>query len=348
MSHAQYGHACTLVTPDQYQDPPTAKFFFEPLLRAFGKASKCSSRVIPRTEILRLTLLEVGYDLDRLHKEPHNLSNRTCYDRVVKKIDKAFWLGKTCRNPIFVVEVQGSWRLTEIGVAHAKEFNGKNLTAEFLDQRLKATGGLKGTLWSLLRWAVARKLPTSAASGLVDDHLHNCVMRLVARDSCRKRLLAGIPIPDTLLASWAVRSAYTDIRDWGTNPITREVYGARTERELEKNVVLPPISDPRVIWNADKNPEDPPVDIAGDPRGFGGSVSLEEALDFQVYLNCIDDLIEQKAPKDKKTFRSVLDLRMQGYRIPEIVAKVPVSPKRINQIVTEARSVIRKAQMESD
>jgi len=343
MSHAQYGHACASVTQKQYQDPPTAAFFFEPLLLVFGRASGFSTRVVPRTEILKLVLQEVGYDLDRLHQERHR-SNRTCYDRVVKKVDKAVWIGKTRRNPIFVVEVQGSWRLSPAGVAYAKKLNGKNLTAEYLDQRIKVTGGLKGTLWTLLRWAVARKLPPSAAAGLVDDHIHNCMMRLISRDSLRNKLLAGIKIPDTLLASYAVRAAYTDIRDWGTNPVTREVYGARTEREREKKVVLPPISDPRVIWNADKNPDDPPVDIAGDPRGFGGAVSLEEALDFQIYLDCIDDLIERKYPEQHDAFKSVVDLKMKGCNLPEILAEVPISPRHVNQMLAEARACIRRVQ----
>ena len=63
-----------------------------------------------------------------------------------------------------------------------------NVTANFLGRRLMETGGYQGSFMRTLRSAVMSNLPVSAAVGMVDDHIQNCFVRLIFRDSLKKRL----------------------------------------------------------------------------------------------------------------------------------------------------------------
>jgi Ni,Fe-hydrogenase III large subunit len=108
-----------------------------------------------------------------------------------------------------------------------------NATAQFLNQRIAATGGIGGSFWKLLYNSVSKFLPKSAESDLIDDHIQEFFQRLIARDAFAKRLAEGGRISDKDIVVFAIRSGFTDIRKWGTEPVTRTLLGARTERERE-------------------------------------------------------------------------------------------------------------------
>lgn len=335
--------------------PPSPKELFDPLLRALGKAVgfKAGKYVSP-SDVIEEVVRSMGYDPDNLSQygrpeDGWQMGGWTKLNGFICRIHYACRNGRAPRKIPLTLKGpnKGEWGLTEAGVEYARKLCGmslRNVTSEFLGQRLKATGGINGSFWRLLRSAISTKLPKSAAAGIVDDHIHNCMVRLISRDSLRERVLGGKDIPDTLLATYAVRASFSDIRDMGTNPVTREMFGARTESERAKGVVTAPLTDSRIIWS--KGDEGSPasiVDMVGDPLANGGAGSVEEYMDFQRYMHRLEDVIRAKKPKAGDRYLGVLRMKVSGFTIPEIAEEEGVSVFRAASMVAEARRCLQEA-----
>lgn len=212
-----------------------------------------------------------------------------------------------------------------------------NMTARYLDKRIRETGGHKGTLMSCMRRAVSSHLPVSSTTGLVEDHIQNCFMRLIQRDSLADRIIEDSKISDHALASFAVRAGYTDIRDWGTDPVCREMYGARTESERAKGLVLPPSSDTRVVWAADEDSNTAAAwsDIADE------SASMEEVLNFQQVWEQIAEVLHANKPHVSDRYLKILKMRADGCTMKDIAERENVSPFRAAALMAEVRRVLR-------
>jgi hypothetical protein len=212
----------------------------------------------------------------------------------------------------------------------------RNATSNFLDKRLRETGGMTGSFMAHLRAAVAYHLPVSRTVGIIEDHVQNCFLRLISRDSLAKRLADGYTITNAQVALFAVRAGYTDIRDSGTDPVCREMYGARTEREREKGVVTMPITDPRIVW---AQPDDENagtwVDIADN------DTNQEDVLNFADIWQRLEDTIRKHKPNAADRYIEILRAKAQGSSINDIADTEDVSPFRAASMMAEIRRVLR-------
>lgn len=213
----------------------------------------------------------------------------------------------------------------------------ENVTSKFLNRRIRATGGLRGVFMTTLKNAVINRLPVSSTVGMVDDHVQNCFMRLIARDSLRDRLAAGHKITDQQIAMFAVRAGYTDIRDSGTNPVNRELFGARTEREREKGVVTMPITDPRIVWASPDSGEAPGtwIDIADT------AANQEDAVQFSQIWKRLEDTIRKHKPNVANRYLGILHAKVEGNTVKDIAEDENVSDFRATAMMSEIRRVLR-------
>ena len=329
--------------------PPSAFHFVEPLITALGKATKFKSGVFVRgCSVLDDIIRGAGYDPKNLaqYGDPA-LGWRLSGWKPLgfrRRVQRTFWNARTCKNPLVTKGPEtGLWGLTEAGVARARLLTGgRNLTAEFLDRRLKATGGADGSLMGLLRASVTKRLPRSASAGLVDEHLHNWFVRFIGRDSLRERLLRGQAVPDTLLATYAVRSGFTDIRKMGTDPVCRELYGARTEREREaQQRKRAPLSREDVTWKQEGSHL-----VVGDFRDTDTQDASQEFLDtveFETLWANVERAVRTRKPKAWPRYLEVLRMRFEGFTVKEIAGVEGVSRYRASSIVSEARRCLREA-----
>lgn len=110
-------------------------------------------------------------------------------------------------------------------------------TARWLDRALRNTN-----LHKTLQDAVSRKLPKSAAAGLVEDHIQDGYLRLLEQDALDRHVEdENDPAPSNL-RWWMTKSAFKDIRAFGREPVLREFLGARTETDLKREKAgLPPV-----------------------------------------------------------------------------------------------------------
>lgn len=103
----------------------------------------------------------------------------------------------------------------------------RNATAKWVESK-----GL--ALIERLRSHLERKMPRSMVMGKVEDHIQTFLTNLIRRDSLAGRIAEGRSIPLSQVCNWCRRSAYSDIRDEGRNPVTRTLHGALTKDEWER------------------------------------------------------------------------------------------------------------------
>jgi len=362
--------------------PPVLTIFIEPLLKVLGRKVNFKPGVfVNRKEVIHDAIREAGFDPDNLaqYGDPDKgwkfsgqkpmgfqrrvwLAHRKCYDQ------GKGWLPKGQVPLTLKGKKRGYLALTEAGAEKAKALcgtteddtggSGGNLTADFLNKRLTDTGGLDGTLYSLMKAAVRVKLPLSATIGIVDDHIQTCFMKLIQRDALRERILRGKNITDSHLATYAVRSGFTDIRRDGTEPVCREMYGAQTERERaklreerarrqEENKDLYEArpstsiaSGRRVTWDKDDKDWKTIADVE-DTQAVDGDEAMAKRA-FDDLWERIEVVVRYKKPNAWKRYMTILRMVSNGWSVKEIAHAEGVSRNRAATLVAQARKCVRE------
>jgi len=218
----------------------------------------------------------------------------------------------------------------------------RNVTAEHLNYLFNKPGS---KLLSVLRKTVAAKMKVSVITDNIDDHINTCITKLVSRDALKSRLEAGSPILDHHIAQWAVHSAYADIRNDGTNPVAREMSGARTERERTKRIPISELNDPRIVWAKGKGQNSGTAQIA-DIEDRGGSLSAsatEDTIQFAQMWSQVEQVVRSKVPGHADLYMTALRHRADGMTVSEIAEAENLTVSRAATLVREARHLARKS-----
>jgi hypothetical protein len=122
------------------------------------------------------------------------------------------------------------WALTPAGVAKAREtrsqFPDYNWTSEWLGHELSTTD-----LYDRLHLHLSQKLAISAASMRISDHVQGFLTTAIANDKLAKDLQSGHPPSHRRLCEYAVRHAYSELRQDGQDGHMRGFYSASTARD---------------------------------------------------------------------------------------------------------------------
>lgn len=322
------------------QPIPKPEFFLRPTLLAMAEATSFQSGKMVRFKVI--------YDLVVAKTGLSDADPAELYGGIYRTIR---W-HMMAKRALFLKGEWGMWGLTDAGLEEARKLAQQskpkrppqNITGEFIERRLKATGGLNGPLWNLFRTTLKAHLTISDTTDRIEEHIQEAMLRLIRRDALRERLMDGQPIEDTQLSSYILRSAYNDCRNEGTEPTSRELYGALTERERRNGIKRGPVTDPRAIWKRDSDKWDTAM-IAEirDTEGPGTSEAIIDTIYFEECWQRIEAIIKAKKPHAWKRYLAVLKLRAEGVRVKEIAEIEKVSPYRAASIISEVRRVVREA-----
>lgn len=339
------------------------------LLLILGRANTFQPHLyVDHTLIVPQVILAAGFDPDHLEQygDPALGWRRTGWETPVgfdRRVLRCFLDGFQKQKHPYTERGarKGYWGLTDSGVALALDLDLKarakaaaaavgvkrpNITSRFLDRRILETGGLEGTLWNKLRATVRNRLPISAVTSQVDDHIQNCFLRLISRDALKKKLAAGEVITNEKLAFYAMNAGITDIRNDGTEPVSRELYGARTERERKQNIVMGPANDDRVVWQDSEGEKSGAwLDLA-DTDSSMSAESTTSQLQFNSIWAQVQEAVRKKKPHAGDRYVNVLRLKASGLTVKEIAESEGVSPFRAASLMAEARRVVREASAE--
>lgn len=235
---------------------------------------------------------------------------------------------------------------SEMPLEQACRVLSKNITSEFLERRLKATGGINGPLWNLFRMTLKSHLTISDATDRIEDHIQTGLTRLISRDALRERLLTGQIVEDTQLSSYILRSAYNDCRDEGTEPTSREMYGALTEKERALGVKRGPISDPRAVWTKDSDRRDTAtISAIRDTEGHATREAIEDTIYFDECWREVEKLFQAKKPQMWRQYVDILKMCAESSktRVNDIAEAKGVTTYRAAAMLSEARRLVKSS-----
>lgn len=243
---------------------PTADLFREGLLRSLGSMTGFNHREsVNGAEVRHAVLEHLEINLADL---PVHWSEGT----LLRRMTNAFYsMNKTFTHSV----KRGLWGLTKRGVKKARRLS-QNATIRWIE-------GQGASLLPYLVDRVGRKLAVSVALGTVQDHVHNYLMKAIDRDAFAKELRKNGKLPRSKIVTYAVRSAYTDIRGEGTDAHCRTFRGSLTEQN-RKQMAKTGIDDRRTPWT------DPRVVLSSDEHGG----TIREIVDEHNDMAWLDDRID--------------------------------------------------------
>ena len=340
LTEAGAAHALTLAPAPL----PRPRSFAEPLLRALGKLSGHTLTSVERHDALAMTLEEAGCDLNNLSSEWTGVTTNG-HTRIYETLR---WLARSMSTMV-ASEPRGRWTLTPLGLAQACKLNGvpvpsqplattkvgsgPNATARWLNEHLAPPRGQKESpLMRMMRGALTKHLPLSAQYGMVDDHINNFMVRLIHRDAFAAMLQEG-GIPYSKVASYCVNSGRSDARNMGTEPVCREMLGARTEKER------------RVLASGHKEATvDVPTNIPLDTDGNLAQLEApgtESTLDFEDVWKQIEHIVQENKPGAWERYSNLLLMRFVGFSTQEIAQVEGVSSHRAARMIATVRQMIK-------
>ena len=335
---------------------PSYFHFYHPILKVLAKTTERQADVFVdcTVDLIKSVIHTAGFDPDNLghYGKP---TEGWCFEGkckpvgMRKKVIIAYLQMHRLREPLTVKGSYGKWAITEAGLKKLAAWDAApNATSIFLAKRLKET---RGGLFKTIKYAVAANMRVSSATSQLDDHVQTCLLRLISRDSLRTRILMDLPIRDNHIAHWAVRSAYADARNDGTEPVAREFHGARTEGERNGATLVhaETISDNRVIWNSDAG------DVAGHDAGtwadivdtassFRATVSEDEIF-FNDLWGQVSETIIARCGGERHV--QAMQMQMDGHSLQEIAHALSVTKARVSVMLTEARETAKLALAQS-
>jgi len=211
----------------------------------------------------------------------------------------------------------------------------RNATARWFDTHMAA-------LYPILERKIRQRCQVSHYIGTTMDHVQEYLHRAIRRDAFRSRLEAGQSIPLSQVAVYALRSAQNDIRNSGSEPVCRELYGARTEKEVKGGEG--PDRD-RNTWRKSargrgvRSDEGSVVDMAEMADGGTTTPNLDETLAFQQVWSRLEVHIRKTfAPSEIDLILAFLRARVEGASIAETASSLHIEPGRAQVLHRRIRS----------
>ena len=344
--------ALGIVTPS-----PFPSQVHSPLLRVLGRVTSLTPNVfVECTSILDDVIREAGYDPLNLPTDWNRTKRSGGGAGIDRNITLAFRYAHRRRNPALTVRGPkvGMWGLTEAGVKAARDLGvagpqsactpfeqpscpgAPNETAGWLGKHL--AGGTGSDLYRMMRATLARRLPVSASADMLDDHIQNFMVRAIRRNSFRKLLQDSDRIPYSKIVAYCVNSGRTDARDMGSEPICREMLGARTEKERRKNENADCTED--VIGISSNQSLDTDGNIVA-PEGFQPGHDQSNDIDFDTVWQRIENVVHGEKPRAWERYSGIIAMKARGLSTREIARAESVSRNRAASMLAEARRCVR-------
>lgn len=327
---------------------PRPLTFSEPLLRALGKLSGHSQAQMPRIDAMRAVITESGHNPDSaplgwMYLAPNGQP---------KLYEALRWLARSM-STLVDTSIRGQWSLTMLGLERAAKLNGvtllrqvkpevktstgPNVTSQWFSTHLTPPRGRsESVLMGMMKMALAKHLPISSQRGLVEDHIQNFMVRVIRRDSFALVLAEGEEIPYSKVTYYCVNSGRTDVRDMGTEPVCREMMGARTDHERQVR------REQGFGFTLD--------DGRGPQRDTDGShilpnmtvvQDMENGVDFESLWGQIVEAVRVAKPAAWPRYSGILKMKFEGFSTQEIAEKEGVSLCRAAKMIATARQIVR-------
>jgi len=212
-----------------------------------------------------------------------------------------------------------------------------NETAVWLGEHMAPSRGeSESDLYRMMRAALYKRLPLSANTGQVEDHIQNYMVRAIHRNALRKLLATGRKVPYSKVIAYCVNSGRSDARNMGKEPICREMFGARTEKERRE---MAQHGDDVAFGE----PTSSVLDTDGNlvPQEDSLPSTNETGSDFDRVWQQIENVVHDHKPRAWERYAGILAMRARGFTTRDIAAVENVSRNRAASMLAEARRCVR-------
>lgn len=322
--------------------PSTTVFHDHLLVTMSQRTGQNPAKGVSPTEAIEEVLAKAGYDQKNLPAgwSKWESNGKGLYTRVLwtaKVLRVKGWMLKGNESP-----EKGLWYITPAGITAAEpllppppveeEFK-RNTTAEWFNQHLTpGRGHAEAPLLSQMKAALRRHLPVSHRAGMVEDHVHTYIERAIRRDAFARHLQEG-KLTYGQVTAYCVNSGRSDARNMGTDPVCRELLGARTEQERRKGRSL--VDEDATI----------PMDTDGNPIFPESASEHSSDAEFQGVWKRIEMRVMERKPKAGERYANLLLLKVQGLSLDEIAKAEGVSRNRAASMLADVRKMLRGEEM---
>ena len=324
---------------------PPSKFFREPLMKSLGLMSDFKANVpVDVAAAVLATIKAAGFDpcklpegMSRMGRTPAGVDRQITieYRNLNRHHDRFLY-----RDDPLTVPGQGRvWALPESGVKYALKYKPADEPKENLTNKWLALHGRNPKLFRMVQYTLGKKLPLSAATGQVDDLMQEFFAALIRRDGLRKRILEGKEVTYTHVAAYAVNFARNQIRNNGTDPVQRQLYGARTEYERKHGHAVDERA-PADTWRVVQRVED---DGTVSTDVVAREVGTDTEIDFSRVWPVVEQALYRKHPTDAESHLRVIKASAMGLSCSEIAQQEGVASSRISTILQEGRDAFQEA-----
>lgn len=333
---------------------PRPRVFAEPLLRAMAKITHYTLTPVPRLDAMRATLLEAGYNPDALPKGWDDAASNN-----QPKIHEALrWVARSM-STLITSPTRGVWALTPLGLERAAQITNTtlrptaltatpkastrpNVTSQWFAKHLKPKPGERQSqLMSMMRGSLCRKMTVSADRDLIDDHIQNFMVRIIRTDGLAPTLNAGEEVDYHRVVAYCLNSSRSDIRDMGTEPVCRTLYGAQTDTERARNRT----QEPSIQGFEDRLPIDTDGNLYqhDEVDAIVQDTPPSHLLDFESIWQRVVAVVQAHKPVAWPRYTHIVQMRAEGYSTDEIAADQKVSRHRAAKMLATVRDIVRSS-----
>jgi DNA-directed RNA polymerase specialized sigma24 family protein len=222
----------------------------------------------------------------------------------------------------------------------------ENLTAAFFDRN-----------WSTIRDVLCRELgrrwSRSRDTGRIEDHVMNFVAKKIKEDRFKRHLQDGKPLPMPFLLMCAHRSAISDFRGYGTDPVMRIQVGARTETELHQRAEDDTYGldfehnyawGGHHAWRSDRDHWERRHEYAHFNSGLDDVEELVAGVDqFNAAMERIESLLERQPEKKREQRARLLKEMKRDSKMKEIAESLNVQRSTVSNQIHAMKKELRKS-----
>lgn len=263
------------------------------------------------------------------------------------------------------------WMLTPFGADLAltvAPVHDVDVTEFFLAQDAEPRENLT-LLWFRQNWTamqprvqayMAKHLPRSAVQGLTEEHINTFVERVIRKDSFHDHLANDGKIYPSTLCNFVMRSAYTEMRTWGSDPSCRAIRGAVNERDRRRAREFhdehPNYSRERIhsrehqrasrgigVIAFECGDENRAVGAVLDTYGGDLDGDVTEVMSMESTIKTIAEALNRIMPNGEEAFELFVMKEVGGMTYREIATARRIPESRASTTIKRARTALREA-----
>ncbi len=207
-------------------------------------------------------------------------------------------------------------------------------------------------MWPKVQEFLARRLEKSHIQSLTDDHIHTFVERAIRCDSFHKHLKKNRKIYPSLLCQFVARSAFTELKTWGSDAACRATRGAYNERDREEIKKFHKDNTDNTKYRVHCTEEDNAHNGNGKVQKETGSVidcvghdaemEMETMIEWETHLTKMRRVVNKRLPEPETHLKCYIMKRFWEFTYKEIAEQLHIPVRAANSYYKRTKKAVER------